>query len=75
MAHYRYRQFLYEPAPEWNGKNWIAAVVISRDHNGSSEEKRFGGEMTFGSHLEALAESMALAMRVIDGILSGAENL
>ena len=75
MAHYRYRQFLYEPAPEWNGKNWIAGVVISRDHDGLSEEKRFGSELTFDTRVGALAESMALAMRIIDRITSGAEKL
>ena len=73
MALYKYRDFLYESAPEWNGKNWIAAVMISRKVQ--NEQKRFSNELTFGTRVEALAESMALAMRIIDGIMSGAEEL
>lgn len=75
MAVYQYRNCQYEPAAYWNGERWTAAVMISQGDGARRKQKRFTGEVSFQNRVEALAESMALAMRIIDGLMSGAEEL
>jgi hypothetical protein len=62
--------YSYEPAPEWNGKGWLAVVVITRGRRGSQGQKRFTSELRFESQQEAYAESMALGQRIIYQIIS-----
>ena len=76
MARYKYRDYLYESDIKWDGKNWTAAVAIGRDHAGTwLTQKRFKSERICETRLEAIAESAALAMRIIDGLMSGTEEL
>ena len=75
MARYKYRDYLYESDIKWDGKNWTAAVVIGRDHAGTwLTQQRFNSERIFETRLEAIAEWIAVAMRIIDGIMSGAKE-
>jgi hypothetical protein len=71
----RYKGYIFTPDPEWNDKNWVAAVVVSSDDPGWPQQKRFTSELTFETKTEALAESISLGQRIIDKILSGAEEL
>jgi len=66
--------YSYEPAPEWNGKGWMAVVVINKVRRGWRRQKRFSSELGFESQHEAYAESMALGQRIIYQIISGAEE-
>jgi hypothetical protein len=66
--------YSYGPAPEWNGKDWLAVVVINKERRGWRGQKRFSSELRFESQKEAYAESMALGQRIIYRIISGAEE-
>lgn len=66
--------YSYEPAPEWNGTNWSAVVVITKEHQGWRKQKRFSSELSFDSQREAYDESMALGQSIIYRIISGAEE-
>ena len=66
MRRYGYKGYEFEPDPEWNGKNWIAGVVVSSEDPGWPQRKRITGELTFETQAEAFAESISLGQRVID---------